>query len=111
MALAGEGGLAQLQGGVAPATQATLAEAELACGLGEGESLVSEQAHGLELELAGVGLAGHRCPPPSEFTPLTPTPPTLGNSKVAHFLTAINRLAAQPAPPRSSTHGYSEHSV
>src|SRR5262245_5984973 len=75
----GEGGVALLLGGVAPGAQAVLADAQLAGHLGDGMPTVGHQGNGLELELARVGLTGHRCPPASEFTPLTPTPQTLGN--------------------------------
>src|SRR5262249_41544725 len=79
VALAGEGGLLPLLPcGGAPAAEAVLADAEAAGHLGDGKPLVRQQADGLELELSGVGLAGHRCPPRSESTPLTRTPPSLG---------------------------------
>jgi hypothetical protein len=46
--------------GIAPVSQAVFADAEASRDLGEGESLLVEHAKGLELELAGVALAGHR---------------------------------------------------
>src|SRR5205814_7725601 len=87
VAVPGEGVGALLLGGPLPVADQVLADAESSGGLGDGEPLVGDHAQGLELELAGVGLAGHRCTPPSESTPLTRTPRTLG--KLSHSVPGV----------------------
>src|SRR5207253_1576183 len=69
-----EGRRPVLPGRLPPGPDGALGDAEPAGHLGNREPLVGEHLQGLELELARVGLAGHWCSPPSEFTPLTWTP-------------------------------------
>jgi hypothetical protein len=93
----GEGLLALLLGGRPPGPQAALGDPEPAGHLGDRQALVGHQLHGLELELPGVGLARHRCSPPSESTPLTPTPRTLGKSSAARV--DLDDVVTRSAPP------------
>src|SRR5205823_2735465 len=103
-AVPGRDGGALPGGGLPPVPHAVLADPQAAGHFGHGEALVGDHPQGLELELAGVGLAGHRCTPPSECTPLTPTPRTLGklrpSSRAAGGPITMLVAGADTAAPR-----------
>src|SRR5258707_6942355 len=80
-------------GRLLPVPQATVGHPQLTGDLGDRQTLVGDHPESLELELPGVNLAGHWCPPRGEFTPLTPTPPTLGNLRRP---TACSACASSP---------------
>src|SRR6185369_7875501 len=77
------GGGAALLEHLLPGAEEVLADVEAAGDLGDGQLLVGDHLHGLELELGRVRRSGtrHRWTPCSESTPLTSCPRTLGNLK------------------------------
>src|SRR5262249_61817622 len=93
IALTREGGIPLLLGGGTPGPEAVLSDAKLSADLGDGEAIGGHHAHGLELELTGVGLAGHLGPPRSESTPLTLAPQSLGRFIVLHVVASSGYIA------------------
>src|SRR5262245_19445442 len=80
-AVSGEGVGALIPERLLPQAEEVLPDPEPAGGLGDGELLIGDHPHGVELELGRVGLAltSHRWTPRIESTPLTPCPRNLGN--------------------------------
>jgi hypothetical protein len=60
VALAGEGVFALVVEGLLPVTDEVFADAEGACGLGDGVALLGDELDGLGLELGGVGTSPSR---------------------------------------------------
>jgi hypothetical protein len=70
--------------GLPPVADEVVAEAEGACGLGDGVALLGDELNGLRLELGGVGASrsGQCWTSQGDCTPLTGCPPFVGKSKV-----------------------------
>src|SRR5438477_13051790 len=81
---AGEGVLALGFEGVLPVADEVVAEAEGACGLGDGVALLGDELDGLGLELGRVGASRsrHCWTSQGDCTPLTGCPPFVGKSTV-----------------------------
>ena len=82
LAVAGKGVLALSFEGVLPVADKVLAQAEGACGLGDGVALLGDEFDGLGLELRGVGTSCscHCWTSQGDCTPLTECPPFVGKS-------------------------------
>src|SRR5579875_748734 len=69
--------------GLLPVADEILADAEGACGLGDGVALLGDELDSLRLELGCVGASRfcHCWTSQGEYTPLTGCPPIVGKSK------------------------------
>ena len=86
--------------GVLPVADAVLAEAEGACGLGDGVALLGDELDGFRLELRGVGApcSCHCWTSQGDCTPLTGCPLSEGKSKPPeHFFKHTAALARELA--------------